>query len=54
MRKSRVRMLRVEFLKRFGRLPNKINIVDAERGAYIPSELRRLKKGWMEARRGAY
>ena len=54
MRKARVRALRVEFLKRFGRLPNKMNVVDESRGAYIPSELRRLKKGYMEARRGAH
>jgi len=51
MRKARVRALRAEFLKRFGRLPRKVNIVNVEQGAYIPSELRRLKKGWMEARR---
>lgn len=54
MRGSRAKALKQAFEHRFNRPPRRMTIVESKDDgsvAYVPSEWRRLKKAFMEARR---
>ncbi len=57
MRKARKRALKAEFAKQFGREAEPMKLIGESKEvpgmiSYVPSDIRRLKKAFLEARRG--